>query len=339
MTMFEVKTPLKLRLLSLVAVALAMFVFGAASAIAAPATVKLRIEGATGTQFNGTVTTSGASVPGGEDRPACRANASALPFSSPNALTAAVDALGAADVATSGTFWNFGTMLCAVNGEFPADANGGWLIRINQQDATAPNGYVTATDPLSTGDSVLFFLSPAWGHFGTSLELRLPAEARPGEPVTGFVDSYDVATDAKSAGSGASISGGGVSTSSGTDGSFQLSFSAPGRHLVTATKSGAVRGSQWVTVDQAAEPKPLPQLSQAQIDKQRRVAARANCRAGIAKAGAELRRCIRTANRLGRTPTPKQRRVDARAACVKKYPVRGTRSRVRCVRAANRIGL
>lgn len=324
---------------ALIALAVLIVSLVAVSSASAAVNVHLRVEGATTTHFSGDVTTDAGSVQGATDRPECRSNLTPATFATPNAITAAASAVGAANVTTSGTHYGWGTMLCSVNGEFPADANGGWLVRINQQDSTAPNGYVTATDPLSNGDSVVLYMSPAYGHFNASLELRLPATAKPGVPVTGYVDSFSTANDAKTPGSGVAISGGGASATSAADGSFQLTFPSEGKFLVAANKASAIRGSQWVTVDDGIEPVPVVPQTQKQINKQRRIAARAKCRQSkAADAKFDLRGCIRTANRIGRTPTALQRRVDARAKCVANYPQRGTTSRVRCIRAANRIG-
>lgn len=339
MTMSEAYAPARLRIHLIVLMTIALLVAGLATASAAPAavTVDLRVEGLHTTQFNGTVTTDARSVPGSTDTPACRANAEPAAFSVPNSITAVADALPG--VATSGTFYGWGTMLCTANGEGPADANAGWLVRINQQDSTAPNGYVTATDPLSNGDSVIVYMSPTYGYFSASLDLRLPATAKPGQPVTGYVNSFDTATDARSPGIGATIVGAGGTASSRADGSFEITFTTPGRHLVTAEKAGAIRGSQWVTIDEAAEPAPVTPVSQRMINQRRRIAARANCRAKFpARSGRSYRLCVRNANRLGRTLTAKQKRVAARARCVDHHPRRGTSARARCVRAANRIG-
>lgn len=335
MTMSKATAPfIKSAFLALCVLVALVVVAGTAGA----ATVHLRIEGAGVTQFNGDVNTEARSVPGGVDQPVCRANGTAASFGAPTALTAVADALGDANVATSGTFYGWGTLLCGVNGEFPADTNGGWLIRINQQDSTAPNGYVTATDPLSNGDRVLLFLSPSYGFYSSSLELKLPAETKPGVPVTGFVDSYSTSDDSKSPAASAAVSGGGASASSASDGSFSISFPTEGKYLVTATKSGAIRGSQWVTVDAGAEPTPVKPTTQKEINKQRRIAARANCRSSKGAKGFDYKVCIRQANSLGRTKTAKQKRIEARAKCVANYPAKGSASRKHCVRAANRIG-
>lgn len=335
--MSKAKMPKLRRTLAITLVAALFTALGAT--VASAASVHLRIEGATKTQFNGDVTTNPGSVPGGTNRPECAANSTAASFTSANSLTAVADALGSANMSTTGTIYNFGTMLCSVNGEFPPDSAGGWLIRINQQDSTAPGGYVTATNPLSNGDSVLFFMSPSYGYYTSSLELRLPTTANPGVPVTGYVDSFNTGTDAKSPGSGAAISGGGGSATSGADGSFSLTFPIAGKFLVTAEKTGAIRGSQWVTVSEAAKPAPVVPQTQQQINRQRRIAARANCRATFETLrGLEFRLCIRTANQLGRNLSTRQKRINARARCVINHPARGTRSRVQCIRDANRIG-
>lgn len=333
--MLKALRPLNFRV-ALVAFA-AITVLAIAASTATAASVHLRVEGATKTYFSGDVTTNARSVPSGVDQPFCRADGNPSSFATANTITALADAIGDAKVGTSGTFYGWGTLLCSVDGEAPADKNGGWLVRINQQDSTSPNGYVTATDPLSDNDSVVLFFSPEYGHYSSSLELRVPAQARPGQAVTGYVDSFDASTDVKSIGVGAAISGGGANATSGADGSFQITFPTEGKFLVTASKSGAIRGSQWVTVAADAVPPTVRPISQKEINKQRRIAARAKCRA-TDSSDAVLKECIRNANQLGRTLTAKEKRIAAREKCVKTYPLRGSKSRVACVREANRIG-
>lgn len=335
--MSKASMPKSLRLLALVVAACALVLASAITASAA--TVHLRIEGATKTQFNGDVTTNGRSVPGGVDRPECRSTTTARDFPAANGLTAVADALGEANMSTSGTQYGWGTMLCSANGEFPASTTAGWLFRLNQQDSTTPNGYVTGTDPLSNGDSLLIYMSPSYGYFTSSLELKLPNTANPGVPVTGYVDSYDTGTDVKSTGPGAAISGGGASSTSGADGSFSITFPTAGKFLVTAERDKSIRGSQWVTVSEAAQPAPVLPPTQKQVNQQRRIAARAKCRATFeTHKGLEFRLCIRTANQMGRNLTSRQRRINARARCVINYPTKGSSNRTRCIRDANRIG-
>lgn len=329
--------PLNLRaaLVALAAIAMLALSAGVASAV----TVHLRVEGQTTTYFSGDVNTSARSVPGNPNTSFCPSDENPAVFATPNTITAAADALGDAAIGTTGTHYNWGTMLCRVQAEAPTDKSGGWLVRINQQDSTSPNTYVTATDPLSNNDSVVLFFSPAYGFYTSSLELRLPATAKPGEAVTGYVDSFDTGTDVKSAGSGATVQGGGASASSGTDGSFQITFPASGKYLVTADKSGAIRGSQWVTVAADAPAVPVKPVTQKEINKQRRIAARAKCRASSGSTSSDAYKdCMRAANQLGHTKTAKLKRIEARERCVKLYPVKGSTSRVACVRDANRIG-
>ncbi|MBJ7355449.1 MAG: hypothetical protein JHC98_11550 [Thermoleophilaceae bacterium] len=280
----------------------AIFVFTALGASTASAiSVKLRVEGASTTQFNGTVNTGPRFVPGGVDDPTgCRANGTGQSFSSPNGLTALTDALGDGNVGTSGTFFSFGTLLCKVNSEIPTTAGGGWLFRINQTDSTAPNGYVTGTDPLSDGDKVLIYLSPSYGYFSSALELRLPEAAKPGQPVTGFVDSYSTADDSKSLGTGVTVSGGGASATSDANGGVSLTFPTAGRYLVTATRSGAIRGSQWVTV--AADAVVTP-VTPPKTVKQLRAAARRKCLRAYKwhrTSSPRYKKCVARANRLGK---------------------------------------
>lgn len=337
MTMQKALTPFR-TCVALLALAAVMTVAGLGAANASAINVQLRVEGATKTLFSGSVSTAARSVPGSTDRPECRANTTPATFASPNTFTAIADAVGESNIASSGTYYGWGTMLCAVSGEFPADTLGGWFVRINQQDSTAPNGYVTAADPITEGSSVVAFLSPAYGAFTSSLELRLPTSAKPGVPVSGFVDSFDTGTDAKSSGSGASVSGGGASATAGADGGFSITFPAEGKFLVNASAANAVRGSQWVTVAADAPALPVRQATQKEINQKRRSVARANCRKQIpSKKGDEYLQCIRTANNLGRKLSKKDKRIAARLRCRINYPQPGP-SRVKCMRDANALG-
>jgi hypothetical protein len=213
------------------------------------AVVKLRVEGAKRTHFNGVVKTDGGWVPGGVDNPTgCRANSTPASFTKPNPLTALVAALGAKKVASSGTQFDWGTMLCSVAGEAPKDAAGGWLVRINQQDSTRKQGYATATDELKSGDSVLFYLSPSFGHFTAALELTGPKTVRAGSRAKLRVASYATANDAKTWANGARVSGAGASGKTAANGRVTLRFKRPGRKLIRATAGGAVRGTTWIIV-------------------------------------------------------------------------------------------
>ncbi|MGH2959726.1 MAG: hypothetical protein ACRDKE_08980, partial [Solirubrobacterales bacterium] len=174
--------------------------------------------------------------------------------------------------------------------------------------------------------------------YTSSLELRLPATAKPGVPVGGFVDSFSTSTDVKTPGSGAAVSGGGANATTGTDGGFAITFPSEGKFLVNATSPNAVRGSQWVTVAADAPAVPVKQVTQKEINQKRRSVARANCRKEIpSKKGDEYVQCIRTANNLGRTVSKKEKRIAARLRCRINYP-QPSSSRVSCMRDANALG-
>lgn len=284
---------------------------GAASASAV--NVDLRIEGESVTHFNGVVNTGPRSVAGGVDSPSCRANGTANDFAEPNALTAAADALGTA-VTTSGTFYGWGTLLCSVNGEAVPSTLAGWLIRINNKNNTAPGGYVTATTELSEGDSVLFYMSPEYTSFSSSLDVQAPATAAPGQPFTIYVDEYEHTGDTKSPAAGVSIHSTGVATTTAANGTATISLPSSGRFLVTANKSGAVRGSAWVTVDPATPAAPIARPSTTRVNR-------------FSKCGRVYRKNSRMHRRCIRIVRAKQRAEK----CTRVYRKR-TKKYQRCIR-------
>ncbi len=255
-------------------------------ATASAVNVKLRIEGSSTTHFNGIVNTGPRSVAGGVDSPNCRANGTANAFAEPNALTAAADALGSA-VTTSGTFYGWGTLLCSVNGEAVPSTLAGWLIRINNKNNTAPGGFVTATTPLSEGDSVLFYMSPEFATFSSSLDIAAPVTAQPGQPFTILVDEYEHAGDTKSPAAGVSIHSTGVATTTAANGAATISLPSSGRFLVTASKAGAVRGSAWVTIDPATPAAPIARPVAAKVNRF------SKCNRVYRKNSRMYKRCIR----------------------------------------------
>lgn len=296
--------PSSLRAL-LIALAATLILASLGAATASAVNVNLRIEGQSATHFSGAVNTGPRSVPGGTATAGCAATTTANDFTDANTLTAIADAVGAGNMTTSGTAYGWGVLLCSVNGEISPDNLGGWYVRINQKDSTSTNGYVTATDKLSEGDSVVAYYAPSFGVYSASLELRAPGNAKPGEPVTAYVDSYNTSTDAKSNGSGVTVSGGGASSTTAADGSVSLTFPSAGRFLLTATKSGAVRGSAWITVDPAAVVTPV---TPSKTDKQRRMEARRKCLRSYKwhrTSSKRYKKCVHRANRIGKKSTKK----------------------------------
>lgn len=212
--------------------------------------VNLRVEGSSATLFNGAVNTGPRSVPGGTNYPYCHANTAPAVFSTANTLTALADAVGAANVETSGTYNSWGVQLCSVFGE-GTPAIGGWLVKINNTNVTAPNGYVTATDELKDGDTAELYRVTDYDGIGT-LDLKAPAAAKPNESVAVQLSAYADSDDSKSTPAGITVSGGGASATTNAAGQAVLNFPAAGRFLITAEKAGYIRGSAWVTIDPAS---------------------------------------------------------------------------------------
>lgn len=330
MTMSKALMPFNLRtLLALSAVLLASLMIAGS---AAAATVNMRIESLTGTMFNGQVTTTGGNVHTTASS-TCENDASPdVNHSTPNSLTALAGWASANNVAHNTQF--DGTFLCRV-GDVIGGATEYWLVKINNK-TKAGGDYLNGSTMIKDGDSVLWYFTDDYSK--KTLDVTLPATVQVGTAASGSVAAYDGADDSKSNVAGAAVNAEGASSTTAPDGSFQIVFPTAGRFLVQVTKAGMIRTSTWVTVTEQAAPVPPPAKTQAQLNKERRVAARAKCRADKSATRSERKACVRAANRIGRTLTPKQKRIAARASCARKYPTRGTRSRVRCVRAANRIG-
>lgn len=285
----------------------------AAAASASAISVDLRIEAPGLTIFNGPVETGPRDVPtlGGN----CDGAASTVSIDKPTAATAVADAMsssGGLGLAAYATGYA-GTYVCRIGDLAEAYPNGSWLLKINNLDSPPPNGYVTAGDEVHQGDKLLVYYSA--GNPTASLDLRLPATAKPGEPVNGVVDSWtnfsgDVVSPA--AGANVAVLGGDVSATTAADGSFSLTFAQSGRQLVVATKDGAVRGSAWITVDPTAAP--APAIVPVKVNRF------ARCGKLYGKGSPKHRRCIKVA------------RAKQRAECRK----RANRGKSHCRKLARR---
>ncbi|MGH2906508.1 MAG: hypothetical protein ACRDKI_07025 [Solirubrobacterales bacterium] len=242
---------------ALITIVAACSVFAAS---ASATNVNLRVEGTAGTFFSGPVSTNGGSVPGDPANGAyCHSNTTPNVYGAANGLTAVVAALGAANVTTSGTNYSWGVQLCSINGE-GTPASGGWLTKINNKSASLPAGFASATDPLSEGDTILFYRITSYVGTDASLDLKLPANVPPGQSIATQVNEWADSNDAKSAPSGVTVSGGGATATTDSNGQANLVFPASGKFLVTAEKSGKIRGSAYVTVDPAA-PAPIVHIN------------------------------------------------------------------------------
>jgi hypothetical protein len=213
----------------------------AGTAVAGPANVTVRVEGAAATLLpKKAVTTT--TVPVSRD-------------GDPAHSCAGTTAIGALHLATNGDWngqWSFSQTVETILGEshvFDAEAaaNQYWTFWRNYE--YSHEGACTAE--LQEGDEVLFFP----GCFGectepAPLRLVVPGRARPGESVAATVTEYTVEFDANYAGtakprpsSGATVSAGGRTFTTDAQGVARVVLDARGPAGVQATKSGFVRSA------------------------------------------------------------------------------------------------
>jgi hypothetical protein len=225
--------------------ALGLLTAGTAEA-AGPATVSLRVEGATKTIYEGTLTTNaktihmgpgenfgGTTYPGG-DEPCLGTNGGNQGgYSGPGATpNTALD-----DAAATGAFSWYGPYDSSY-GDFFVDTIAGegsvngpyWDLRVN--GASAQRGGCQIE--LGNGDEVLYAID-AYGKPG--LKLSGPAKAAPGQAITAKVTDGETGAPV----AGASVGG----ATSAADGGVTVGpFSVRGDHDVKATKAGTVRSNR-----------------------------------------------------------------------------------------------
>lgn len=272
----------------------------ALTAVAHATSVKLRVETPNETFFNGVVDTGPRSVDTLSGN--CDGSASSVPISKPTTITALADwVTGAAASAPLFATGYGGSYVCRL-GQYAEDfPNGSWLLKINNLDSPPPVGFVTAGDQLAEGDSVLVYYSA--GNPGSTLDLRLPVSAKPGEVVAGTVNSWtNFSGDVNTFAAGVTISGGGATATSGADGTFSVTFPSSGHFLVTAAIPGSVRGSAWITIDPLAvqQPPPVP------INRFKK------CNSRYRKGSTNHRRCVRgvRAKQRAECVNPRAERVN-----------------------------
>ena len=218
--------------------ALLLLVLTVPAALAAPATVTVRVEGATRTLLpRTTVTTTTAPVI----------------KDGTNSCTG-TSAAGALDLATAGDwlgswFDGLGYGVDAIKGEswaFGNPDNRYWAFWLD--NAAASTGVCGAE--LAGGEEILFF-PDCFGAGCVSpqpLALTAPSSAAVGQPVEIAVKSYAF-DGTSSAVAGATVSGAGAGATTGPDGTATLTFTAAGDHVIRATKADFVRsGARTVCV-------------------------------------------------------------------------------------------
>ena len=210
----------------------------AAPAQAAPGNVAVRIEGDSETLLPRTVVTTADTPVGKPAQPTC----------------AGTSALGALDRATNGNWsgpyeaglgsYNLKTLM----GETHDDATSTyWAFWINYTYASMG----VCGQQVQEGDDLLFVPECYATGCSPASPLRLsglPAAVAPGAPVTVKVVQYSPPvypdTETKSTPAvGATVSSGGATATTGSDGTAQLTFSGSGPRSVQATKPGNVRSA------------------------------------------------------------------------------------------------
>jgi Fibronectin type III domain len=210
---------------------------GAQSVAAAPVSVKVRVEGAAGTIFDGAVTTDGHVVTtpsSGGPRTCDGTNGGAHPTPVPVATAALDDASRTGAFGWDGTYGNFGIEDFFVTriGDETADPNSEfWSLYVNRKSSDAGG----CQKQVGQGDEVLWARISFLGPPAIPLELRAPGAARTGETVNAQV--VDGETGAPQP--GATVNG----SPTGSDGTAALSFAEAGVYRLKAEKPGAIRSN------------------------------------------------------------------------------------------------
>jgi hypothetical protein len=222
------------------AVALAVFAIAAPAAAADPVSVNLRIEGASGTIFEGPVTTDAhpVSTPSDPEPRACDGTGQGHP-PGPTATSALDDASRIGGFGWDGTWDDTGLKDYYYDQIGPDRINRRthfWSLWINWGFASAGG----CGQPVKQGDEVLW----AYEDFNQSPLLRLsaPASARTGASFhVSVVDGFDGSPEA-----GATVGG----ATTGAEGGATLSFADAGVYRLKAEKPDAIRSNvQVVCVD------------------------------------------------------------------------------------------
>ncbi|HEV7867959.1 MAG TPA: hypothetical protein VGO90_09775 [Chthoniobacteraceae bacterium] len=206
-----------------------------------------------------------------------------MTVNNPSGNSAVADVFNPTDYGTSGDRYGFGISICRV-GAFTTTATDGWFWKINNRNSTLPQGYASGDSELVNGDEAVLYFDVAADNNTATLDLKLPASSQPNVPVHGVVDRWANSDDAKSDASGVVVSGGGATATSDANGQVTLSFPQAGRFLLSATKAGSVRGSEWITIDEAAAVAPSPIV---------RINRFVKCNGKYRKGTRKHRRCIR----------------------------------------------
>ncbi len=214
-------------------VALLLLTACAAPALAAPATVTVRVEGARSTTFEGPVTTDGHQVttPAGGTFKCDGTNGGRPGPAGPTATSALDDAARVGAFSWDATFYNdpaFEEFFVSRIGPDTQTTTQFWWLAVNARESTT--GGCQAR--VQAGDEVLW----AYNGFGkVPLRLRGPGAATVGQPVNFTVsDAADGSAETGATVGGAVSGAGGVAT---------LRFTAPGVYRLKAERAGSIRSN------------------------------------------------------------------------------------------------
>jgi hypothetical protein len=222
----------------------------AAPALAAPATVNLRVEGATQTIFEGAVTTDTHLVDGGDGTGAheCdglnNGNPNNYAGPGPTVTGALDDGSKLGGFAWFGTFGDFGTpdfYIRSIGGQHDTSSTFWYLVR--NWKGLQTGGCQEQVEPVQPGDDVLIALTgfdpntfAAW----PLLDLRgAPDKAAVNEPFTVHVLQHDGQGSPATNASGVTVAG----STTGADGTASVSFDSPGVKHFKAEHSGSIRSN------------------------------------------------------------------------------------------------
>jgi hypothetical protein len=221
------------------AVCLALSVLASAAVAAGPATVTVRVEGASTTLLPPTqvTTTTEPVVKDGNPEHACTGTSAA----------------GALQLATAGNwsgtwFTGFGYSVETIEGESHSFSSPAfWTIWLDNKPASA-----FCEAELSSGDSLLLFpeCSGECPAGPSPLGIEAPAVAEVGQPVKVTVTSYANPSGAPTPAGGATVAYDGTNTPTDSSGHATLTFSHVGRVEVKVTAPGSIRTETTICVHQ-----------------------------------------------------------------------------------------
>jgi hypothetical protein len=211
---------------------LAALLLACGTAWAAPATVNLRVEGATSTIFEAPVTTDGKTIDGHPCDGTTRTTPP-NPDPGPTMTSALDDASLVAGFGWTGTWYPFGDFLIDDIASEQGSGESFWGTVLNYE----PTPVGGCQQQVAQGDDLLFALGDVYQQ--PLLKLRGDTRAAVGEQLSLHVTSGTAGSDF----TGASVAG--VAGQTGADGRMAATFDSPGVKTLKADAPGAIRSNAW----------------------------------------------------------------------------------------------